>query len=89
MHASFKKEYPGAFPGHHNIAGELLQPGSHSDLPRSVPKARDQEGSYFSTANSGPFLRKHVQETSYNESFRLGSQSPPSELHGGPHGRRW
>jgi hypothetical protein len=70
--------FPGAStpPGYRiNIAGEFPQPGIHSDLPRSVPKARDQEGSYFSTAKSGPILRRYVQEASCNESLRLGSQS--------------
>lgn len=79
-------------PGYHtNLVGTFPQPGIHSDLPSSclVPEARDQEGSYFSIAKSGPFLRKCAQETSCKGSISLGSRSPPSCSHGLHGRRRW
>lgn len=76
---------------HTSLVGKFPQPGIHSDLPSSclVPKTRDQEGSYFSIAKSGPFLRKCAQETSCKVSVSLGPHSPPLWLHGLHGRRRW
>lgn len=82
-HASSKKEHSGTFPraapGYRaSTVGKSPLPGVHSELAssRPVPKARDQEGSYFPTAKSRPFIREYAEEESCDGSFSLHSYAP-------------